>query len=305
MTVPKLSVAASGYQGRGYKNPKTGEVVPGVTTVLDALDKGGILPWHIEQTIAYAVTHLDDLMNRTEEQGMGFLRYKTRPSQKKINEILDTYDDEALLYSGLVLNDLAELGTWIHNYIDEDMNDRFTPEPVNHIHVELMDAYHQLRNAHLFEPLLTEVTIFGNGYAGTADYLGKIDGMMTLGDWKTSRRVYDSHESQLAALGAGETMFREVPEGTPGAIHYELPASVAKHYGGQIDSWWVEEGLPGFQKYAMIQVRPDDDDKPRFAQIHYVDQQIIDAGWKRFQGALAVKQANREADTRRKELSND
>lgn len=302
MTWPKLAVAASGMGGRGYRHPITGDVVPGVTTVLSALDKPGLLDWNIQHTAAYAVTHIDDLLNRTVEQGLGFLRYKTRPSQKKIDETLDTFDDELLAYSGLVLNDLAETGTWIHDYIDADMNDLFTPEPVNHIHVELMDAYHQLRAKHLFEPLHTEVTIFGNGYAGTADYLGKIDGVMTLGDWKTSRRVYDSHESQLAALGAGETMFREVAEGTPGAVHYELPASVAKHYGGQIDSWWVEEGLPGFQKYAMIQVRPDDDDKPRFAEVHWVDQQIIDAGWKRFQGALAVKQANREADHRRKEL---
>lgn len=654
MTVPKLSVASSGMGGRGYARPGTKEIVPGVTTVLGALDKPGLINWNVTQTAAYAVTHLDDLANRTEEQGIGFLRYKTRPSQKKITETLDQGDDAMLEYSGLVLNDLAELGTFIHSYIEADLNDWFTPDPVNHIHVELIEAWHQWRSEHTIEPLFTEATVYGTGYAGTADFFGKVDGVMTcldfkglpldtriptptgwttmsqiqvgdslfdeagnvtqvsgksdvknvdcyeltfdtgetvvcdadhrwvvnvgesakskrvvltaremeergiagkhgqkdlrvplakpldlptatlpldpyvlgvwLGDgtrtknevtlnattkagipaevarrgwqpeivtypsdratggvryrfgpagewnssgvspfkkalqdigafgtksiptsymrasyaqrldllrglmdtdggwnigrngevciattdrdsaqqylelvsslgervrmfehdaswthkgvrkttrafqvrWRpvlnspflareypyalrpagqsgrrlitkvqrvesvptqcievssekstflfgdtmivthnTSRAVYDSHESQLAALGAAETMFREVAEGTPGAIYYELPASIAKTQGGVVDSWWLEEGVPGFQQYAVLQIRPDDDDKGRFAKMHVIDQQIIDAGWTRFQGALMVKQANRAADLRRKELGYD
>lgn len=303
MTVPKLSTASSGMDGRGYVHPVTKEVVPGVTTVLNAIDKPGIVNFHIEQTIAYAATHIDDLMSRTEEARMGFLRYKTRPSQKKITELLDEGTDEMLEYSGLVLNDLAELGNWIHGYIDADMqDDLFLPEPVNYIHVSLMEAYHEMRTRHVFKPVFTEVTIFGEGYAGTADYFGEIDGVMTMADWKTSKKVYDSHEAQVAALGAGTTLFREVTEDTPGAIYHELSPSVAKYYGGQIDSWWVEEGVPGFQQYAVVQIRPDDDPKPRFAEIHVLDQEVVEAGWDLFRAALAAKHAQKRRKDRMKVL---
>lgn len=295
MSSPKLSVPASGYGGRGYYNPFTNEIVPGVTSVLSAIDKPGLINWHIENTVAYASTHVDDLLSRTEEQGMGFLRYYTRRLKQKD---LDDREVTALTYSQGVLDDLSEVGTFIHEYIEADINGTFGPDPWRADQEQMVVAYLDWAAENTLEPVATECTFFGNGYAGTADFVGLINGVPTLGDWKSSRRVYDSHEAQLAALGAAHTWAREVPEGTEGAVHYKLKPSVSKEHGGQVDSWWVAEPVPSFSEYAILQVRPDDYDSqgnpiPAFAALHKIDQELIDSGWDLFTAALAARHAQR------------
>ncbi len=37
-----------------------------------------------------------------------------------------------------------------------------------------------------------------HGYGGTLDFLGLVDGVLTVADWKTSGRIYDDHLYQLA-----------------------------------------------------------------------------------------------------------
>ena len=46
----------------------------------------------------------------------------------------------------------------------------------------------------------TEITMFHPLYAGTADFVARIDGTLTLGDFKTSKAIYDEAALQLAAL---------------------------------------------------------------------------------------------------------
>lgn len=299
MSAPKLSVPASGLGGRGYRNPFTGEVVPGVTSVLGVIDKPGILNFHIENTVAYAVTHIDDLLSRTEDQGMGFLRYYTRRMKQKT---LDDPTVDVLNYTFGVLDDLAELGTFIHTYAEAEVNGWFTPDPWRPEQQQQVNAYEEWRSENEMIPVATECTVFGNGYGGTADFFGTVNGTPTLVDYKSSRRVYDSHQAQLAAMGAADVWAREVEEGTEGAVYYKIVPSVAKEHGGQVDSWWVAEPVPAFSEYAILQIRPDDWDAegnyiPAFAKLHTIDQTLIEAGWDLFTAALAARYAQR----RRKE----
>lgn len=291
MTIPKLSVPSSGLSGRGYRNPFTGEVVPGVTTVLGILEKPGIVNWHIENTVAYAVTHVDELLSRTEEAGMRFLQYYTR----RLNQ--DTLDDEsinALNYSMGVLDDLANVGNFIHDFIEADINDWFEPEPWRADLLQMANAYVLWSLENSITEAVTERTLFGAGYAGSADGIGTINGVKTLWDNKSSRAIYDSHVGQLAALGACDTMAEEVEEGTEGAVYYKMIPSVAKHHGGQVDSWWVEKPVPEFTQYGVLQVRPDDSDTKgnaieAFCEFHVIEQDLIEAGWELFQGALRAR----------------
>lgn len=247
----------------------------------------------MKNTAYYAVTHIDDLLSRTEEAGVRFLQYYTRRLKQ---ETLDDESINVLNYSMGVLDDLSNIGNFIHDYAEAAINEWFTPDPWREDQVQMIIALLEFLNAHQIAPTATEATLFGNGYAGTADLFGDIDGTPTLADWKTSRAVRESHEAQLAALGACTTWAREVSEGTAGAVHYELKPSVAKHHGGQVDSWWVEEPVPAFSRYAVIQIRPDDWDNagnfiPAFAKIHEIDYSLIEAGWDLFQAALAARHA--------------
>jgi hypothetical protein len=78
---PKLRARSSGFGGSGYRIPTwlddKGQpmLVPSVTTITGVTNKPGLQQWIADQTAAYAVTHIDDLLTRTEEVGWGFLRY--------------------------------------------------------------------------------------------------------------------------------------------------------------------------------------------------------------------------------------
>lgn len=291
MSVPKLVVPQSGYGTRGYKNPFTGEVVPGVTGVLDAIAKPGLINWHVEQTAAFAVTHIDDLLNRTEEQGLRYLQYFSRRLTPEKMDDVTIYN-----YSMGVLDDLSNNGNIIHSYTEAVRNDWIEPFiPLERADLwEMVEAFLIWNSEHTYRHTATEAILFGNGYAGTADWFGELDGVPTLGDDKTSREVHESHEAQLAALGACHTWAKEVPEGTPGATYYKIVPSVAKHHGDQVDSWWIEEPLPAFTQYGVLQIRPFDGGKEPFCEFHKIDDTIIDAGWDYFQAALAAKKAQRK-----------
>ena len=99
----------------------------------------------------------------------------------------------------------------------------------------------------------TEATVSGGDFAGTLDaiataYSEKL-GRVASGvvDFKTSKTIYADPMMQLAALRSADTIFREVPEGTPDAIH--LPD---KNRG---DSWWIVEDAPETETAWILHLR--------------------------------------------------
>jgi len=279
MTAPKLRVRSSGHGGSGYKHPLTGRVVPGVTTVLKKLDKPGILQWAVDNTSAYAVANIDALLNRTEEQGYGFLRWYWK------RDPLASDDQDIRNYSNGVLNDAASLGTLMHDWIAAEHDDlpypdvTFAPE----YFWEMVAQWDKWKSEHQVKPLLTETTLWSEeyGYAGTADGLWEVDGVNMLIDVKTSRNVWDEHFMQLAALGACDTMLIESDKG------------------------WVESGIPGFSQYALLHIRPTDTDKhgnpmDAFCRLELVDMEEIPLHFEAFLGLLAVSEAQNKVREHRK-----
>lgn len=301
MSEPKLRIPASGLGGSGYKNPVTGEKVPGVTTVLGVLDKPGLIQWNIDNTAWYAVANIDALLNRTEEQGFHFLRYYTKRMKPDDfdNPVVDIHD-----YSTGVLNDLANLGTLTHEYIEADLNEGFEPELTRVEQAEMVEQYLIWKSEHEIEMYATEATLFGVGFAGTADILWRLTclheepcvppGTAMLVDAKTSRRTWDEHKSQLSALGTCDTWMREVPAGTQGAFKHERTRKGVKEV-----SWWVPQDVPPIQAYGILHLRPNDWDRngnpiPAFCTLKVVPQDEIDVAYKMFQGALIVRHAQAE-----------
>lgn len=269
---PKLRVRSSGHGGSGYKHPHTGEVVPGVTTVLKKLEKPAITQWAVDNTAAYAVANIDALLNRTEEQGYGFLRWywKRDPLAGDLDDIRN--------YSNGVLNDAAELGTLLHDWVAADAGVGDIPYPdvskAPEFFWEMLDQWNMWRENHMVDQTYTEVTFWSHqyGYAGTADGLWDIDGVKTLVDVKTSRNTWDEHYMQLAALGACDAMLVEK------------------------DGEWVELPVPPFSEYALLHIRPSDIDKNGspmfpFAQLKPVPHNEIPLHFEAFLGVLQVTKA--------------
>jgi len=280
MTQPKLRVRASGHGGSGYKHPFTGDVVPGVTTVLKKLDKPAVAQWAVDNTAAFAVANIDALLSRSEEQGFGFLRWywKRDPIKGDMTDIRN--------YSDGVLNDAAELGTMIHEWIAAE-HDMGTPYPDTSLAPpsfwEMVDQWNAWKTEHDVVPIMTETTFWSRqyGYAGTADGVWMVDGKRILLDVKSSRNVWDEHYMQLAALGACESALVETSTG------------------------WNEEPLPAFGEYAFLHIRPTDIDKTGahmepFCRLETVDMGEIPFHFEAFLGLLAVSNAQNRVKEYRK-----
>lgn len=298
---PKLRVAASGLGGSGYRIPtRTAQdgkplLVPGVTTVLGVLDKGGIVQWAVDNTAAYAAANVEALLNREPEQRYGFLRwYHSRMKSRDFdNPEIDITD-----YSNGVLNDLAELGTMTHDWIADFVNDYFTGDLTRDAQVEMVNKFLEWWEAHDVQVVASEITVVGEDNAGTLDHIWIIDGVPTLLDVKTARKMRFSHYAQLGALGAANYYMREVASDYPGAVEYET-----KKWG---KTYWVEEPIPAFTQYAILHLRPSDTTSrgeylEPFCELHVIPQEKIEAGFRMFQGALCARLAERDLKKLEKE----
>lgn len=286
---PILRVKASGLKGSGYKIPTQLDakgkpiIVAGITTVTNIADKPGLRQWAVDLTAAYAVTHVDGLLNRSEVEGYGFLRYRWKREPK-----LDA-DPNMRNWHEYVLNDAADMGKWGHAYIEADLLNEFGPEVSEDWQQEIADQWAAFKFEHDIEVGLVEATVYNPiGYAGTFDLLVKIDGVWYLLDIKTSRGTWPEHYMQLAALGAAPVLMRETTGDEEGAVLYKRT--------GKPDTWWIEDVLPSFTKYAILHIRPTDDDKAAFCVLNEVDQGLIDLHYDWFLGHLTAKNAQRAVE---------
>lgn len=312
MTRPFLAVDASGYEGRGYALPNRPDEkgkptrVMGVTTALGILEKKGVTQWSVDNTIAYAMLNIDRLSEMEPQQQWGFLRfYHSRWKEEDFDNPLKDLSDA----SNGVLSDLGELGTVTHLWIEENLNDRSEPQIVRNEQAEMIEAFLEWKSQHKIEVVLSEATVVGHNYAGTLDHLLIItcehDGPTCLGqepgvavptlvDVKTSRRTRREHIAQLAALGAAESLIREVDAGTEGAVEYK-------------GKWWVEDVLPPFSEYAILHLRPGEVGTggvytEAFCKLKRVDHAKVDAAHKLFTAAVDARLAERELKQLDKEL---
>ena len=280
---PELSVKQSGFGGRGYKHPLTGQVVPGVTTITGSAHKPGLIQWVVDQTAAFAVANIDSLMNRSELQGWGFLRWYHKRNPLPLEEGSDIRN----FHIG-VLNDAAELGTSMHEFIEADVDDTrafpdttFEPAAFH----QMVPVWEQFKREHTIEPIFTEATVWHAelGYAGTFDGLWIIDGKICLIDIKTSRNTWPEHFMQLAALKNATKL-------------------VVKDEAGV----WQELDLAewGIESVRIIHIRPDDtenDGTPKPAYIEMIEAEDLDLHWQGFKGLLMYKTAERALQVRRNE----
>jgi hypothetical protein len=243
-------------------------IVPGITTVVKVADGAGLIQWSVDQTAAYAVANLDSLYSRTMEQGWGFLRFYHKRTP-------DLDDPLRGAHKG-VLNDLAELGTNMHDWIEADLMGNMLPPDINSIEMEQMiEAWDAFKFEREIDAVATEITLWGDDYAGTFDLLAWIDGELWLIDVKTSRRIGPSHLMQLSALRAADR-------------NYEFDGK----------NWGLVD-LPAPTRFGFIQVRPDDIDNrgetvPAFVELHEVSKKALDLHYQRFIACLTINQIDYE-----------
>lgn len=182
MTAPKMSKQVPG-KGRMYVHPVTGAEVPSVTNCIGVLDKPALPRWAAKMVAQQA--------------------WKMRQSLDELgeDEAVDVLKGSPWRNSGRA----ADRGTSVHDYLHAAAEGR--PVPALESDAKRYQAAAD-EFLEVYRPVfvLTEFTVFGDGYAGTADFLATVGDRLVVGDYKTSKKLYPEIALQLAAIRYAETI---------------------------------------------------------------------------------------------------
>ena len=175
---------------RYYPCPKCGDTHPSMTTILDVMGSKALMGWMAKNGTAKLKIY-DDVMTDY------FTNRKPEDFQKIRQLAEDRWkltEDTAFWKSGKETGqEAADYGTMAHAWIEAHLQGKEVslealPVPARNA-VESMLAWEK---EHHIETIKTEQTFYNCrlNYAGTADWIGNLDGQLSLGDWKTSSGIF-------------------------------------------------------------------------------------------------------------------
>jgi len=176
-----------------------GEYVPSVTTILGRLAKPMLIQWAAN----CAVDHIERALANGSED-MGFICQEARAAHATIRDAAGDVGTMVHEIARRIL--LGEQGWWISGHLSEQVQ-------------QALKAFESWRDQHTIVPVALERRIFSAEmlYAGTCDFFGRIDGDLSVLDFKTGNGVYDEAWYQLS--GYERALIEELPA-TPPLTHW-------------------------------------------------------------------------------------
>jgi CRISPR/Cas system-associated exonuclease Cas4 (RecB family) len=155
-----------------------GEFVPGVTTILRCVDKPALMPWAIGVTRDYWLEAVN--AGRTDFKQ---IHKESWSANKKISKTA------------------ADIGKQVHLYAECYFKNQPAPELTTDQAKRGVEAFHKWLEAHKVVVKASERLVFSKEhyYAGTCDFVAEIDGVLSVGDIKTSSGIYPEMRMQTAA----------------------------------------------------------------------------------------------------------
>jgi genome maintenance exonuclease 1 len=169
------------FREKSHRYYYDGVHVPGVTTILNTISKGDALThWAVAQTIDYLEPRL--IGELTDEQ-------------------IHTLCDEARVAHKVVKEAAASIGTLAHDWIERYLKGEEPTLPENPKARNSCEAAVKWLAEHGWETLAIEEIVYSptHLYAGKLDWLARVDGVLAVPDWKTSKAHYSTHRYQTAA----------------------------------------------------------------------------------------------------------
>jgi len=169
---------------------------PSVTTITNQLDKSPqLMNWAAKTVIEYLHPRLEDIKT-------GKLQLNPVNSYKLLHDAKEQHT--------LIKEEAADVGTRVHRAIENDLNGIIqTLGDLEPDTVKPFEAYLDWKDSFdSFHPVASEILTYNDIkclYAGTADFIVKIDGVLTLGDIKTSGAIYETFVPQISAYRKGLT----------------------------------------------------------------------------------------------------
>lgn len=184
MTAPPL--AEETPFGRRYRNFRTGEIAPSVTSILKMMAKPEVEGWKIRMAADHANLNWDEMSD-------------WHPSLRKeaMTGAHQAYTDER-----------SALGTQVHEVCESLI--KGIPVEIPKEIAGYIGQFSKFVMAKRPRWIESEVTVWSkvDGYAGTADAIAEIDGETWLIDFKTGKGVYPEYGMQLAALKYADWIIR-------------------------------------------------------------------------------------------------
>jgi len=159
-----------------------GEKVPSVTTILKVVSKGDALTWWaVNQTVDYFRSQLQgEISSETLEEIFKAAKFAWKAKKEEA----------------------AGIGTIAHQWLEKHLRGETPDElPANEAAANSVRAALDWLSQHHHEPVAIESRIYSKKffYAGTLDYLSRVDGDLCVCDWKTSTGLWPEYFFQTAA----------------------------------------------------------------------------------------------------------
>lgn len=175
----------SGDDGSKHAYKKDGKRVRGVTTIMNVLDKSGLINWAVGLSRDYLL-------------------------EKNVGEYVITELDivNASKQHTVKKNEAADSGKIAHRWIEDYLNEENPEMPTDPEAVKAINAFRQFETEMSPEWVELEKVVYSkeHDYVGRFDALAWIDGKLTLIDFKTSKGVY---REQFYQLGAYKQAYEE------------------------------------------------------------------------------------------------
>lgn len=161
------------------------EVITSVTTAQRIIDKPALVQWSANMAVAYISEQI--LPGKSyDEVELASIWNTAKFAHKERKQ------------------EAADLGTMLHKWIEDYINLEYPGIPVNPKLKRSVIRFLKWVKKHDVEFILAEQIVFSKKYkyAGTTDFICKIDGKLYIGDLKTSKGIYDTMLTQTAAYRA-------------------------------------------------------------------------------------------------------
>lgn len=155
-----------------------GKPVPGVTTILQCIGKPALIPWAAGCASDHWLSEI-----------------------KKGNVDYPAIHKEAKAAHRNKAQAAADIGTNVHDYAEAFFKKETLPQLMSDQAKRGVEAFHKWIEAHNVQVRASERRIFSKEYfyAGTCDFVAEIDGVLGVGDIKTSTGIYPEMRFQTAA----------------------------------------------------------------------------------------------------------
>jgi hypothetical protein len=168
--------------GHKYSLDDGNKRVTSVTQALSIINKPALINWAARMAVEYVSNQIE-------------------PGKKYDEVQLITIFEEAKSAHYKKKTDAGNVGTFVHNWVEDYINGKHPATPVNKGLKESVEKFLEWQKQHNARFLVAEQQVYSKkyNYTGTLDFICEIDGLMYIGDLKTSSGIYPEMLIQTAA----------------------------------------------------------------------------------------------------------